>query len=466
MASIRDEALRSYPVTFHRFSITSSHSVDDAPLYFCSGFSARLVHSTVRSAGFLQTDDVNRATLMIGTIADDTLVDRLRPTQRMTHFRHTHTLGSKVGLHCVLESLSFRLTRHFTFYPRSFLIPRQLSQFRAAAANPEKRAWIEKPVVGSCGRGIRIVIDVPDSLADARVIMQEYIRNPLLIRGHKFDLRFYVAVPSIDPLRIYLYRDGLVRLAADPYCEFFDDFSNLCAHLTNFSVNKMSTEFKRTDDIAGDGEGNKWSLRPFWPFVEGLGYDGEKIRRNVADAIVTVMMAARDRLRAQANHRCSFELYGIDILLDADGKIHLLEFNVSPALGTSSALDLHVKEPLVRDFLDVSLVPVQGAVADRIEHAFASREREEIAGFITVVEMEIAERQKGAFERVYPTPERVGMLRRYLEKPSQFDELLAKYVRMSRTKQQAYFTEMVPLFDDYVEDLVHCDAQSPMCQVA
>jgi hypothetical protein len=178
------------------------------------------------------------------------------------------------------------------------------------------------------------------------------------------------------------------------------------------------------------------------------------------------MMAARDCLRAQVNHRCSFELYGIDVLLDADGQIHLLEFNVSPALGTSSALDLHVKAPLVRDFMDVSLVPARNAFAERIEQAFASKGREEITGFIAVVEMEIAERQKGAFERIYPTAERVGTHLRYLETPSQFDRLLAKYVQMSPAKQEAYFREMVLQFDDYVEDLLHCDTQSRMCQVA
>jgi hypothetical protein len=400
----------------------------------------------------VQTDDVERASLVIGTLADDATADRLRATQRMTHFRHTHQLGSKAGLHCVLTSLSFRLRRRFLFYPRSFLIPGQTSQFRAAA--PGARAWIEKPALGSCGRGIRIVAGVPDSFVAGRVLVQEYIRNPLLIRGHKFDLR------------IYLYRDGIVRLAADPYCPFFDDFSNLCAHLTNFSVNKTSAEFRATDDIAADGDGNKWSLRPFWPFVEGLGYDGAKIRRDVADAIVTVMMAARECLRAQANHRCSFEMYGIDVLLDAEGQIHLLEFNVSPALGTSSALDAHVKAPLVRDFLDMSLVPVQSDFAERIEQAFVTKGREDIAGFIAVVEMEIAERQKGAFERIYPTPERVEMHRRYFENPSLFDSLLAKYVRMSPAKQEAYFREMSPLFDDYVEDLLHGDTQAPMCQVA
>ena len=43
------------------------------------------------------------------------------------------------------------------------------------------------------------------------IIVQSYIPNPLLIHGYKFDFRLYVLVTSINPLRVYLYKDGMVR---------------------------------------------------------------------------------------------------------------------------------------------------------------------------------------------------------------------------------------------------------------
>lgn len=49
------------------------------------------------------------------------------------------------------------------------------------------------------------------------IIVSEYIDNPLLLDGYKFDLRIYVALMSINPLRIYIYEDGLVRLATVKY---------------------------------------------------------------------------------------------------------------------------------------------------------------------------------------------------------------------------------------------------------
>lgn len=70
--------------------------------------------------------------------------------------------------------------------------------------------------------------------------MSKYIHNPLLIHGYKFDIRLYVLLTSVDPLRIYIYNEGLVRFASEPYSE---QKNNIYAHLTNYSINKKNESF-------------------------------------------------------------------------------------------------------------------------------------------------------------------------------------------------------------------------------
>ena len=45
------------------------------------------------------------------------------------------------------------------------------------------------------------------------VAVYRYLDRPFLINESKFDLRVYVYVSSYDPLRIYVFKDGLARFA-------------------------------------------------------------------------------------------------------------------------------------------------------------------------------------------------------------------------------------------------------------
>lgn len=71
-------------------------------------------------------------------------------------------------------------------------------------------------------------------------MVSHYVSNPLLVEGYKFDIRLYVAITSVNPLRIYMFEEGLARFATAPYTTEQSEWSNRFVHLTNYSVNKTN----------------------------------------------------------------------------------------------------------------------------------------------------------------------------------------------------------------------------------
>ena len=98
--------------------------------------------------------------------------------------------------------------------------------------------YIFKRVAGACGRGMKVITKMPPG-SWGTALVQEYIDRPLLVNGFKFDLRIYVVVTSFNPLRCYVYREGLARFATTKYPTGSNaNAKDRTAHLTNFSVNR------------------------------------------------------------------------------------------------------------------------------------------------------------------------------------------------------------------------------------
>jgi tubulin polyglutamylase TTLL4 len=103
-------------------------------------------------------------------------------------------------------------------------------------------------VASSCGRGIKVCGEKYKITKKEGILACKYIANPHLINGLKYDLRVYVLVTSYNPLKIYIYNDGLVRFATQKYNNNPESLQNKFMHLTNFSINKRAPNFVKNTD--------------------------------------------------------------------------------------------------------------------------------------------------------------------------------------------------------------------------
>ncbi len=146
------------------------------------------------------------------------------------------------------------------FFPRTWILPEQASALKAYTQAHPSAYYIAKPAGESQGRGIYLTKEVAH-LEGQHMLVQEYVANPALIEGLKYDLRLYVLLRSVDPLRIYIYKDGLVRLATKPYRPpAKDNLHDLHMHLTNYAINKLSPEFIYNERVEQDNVGHKRSF--------------------------------------------------------------------------------------------------------------------------------------------------------------------------------------------------------------
>ncbi|XP_015774743.1 PREDICTED: tubulin polyglutamylase TTLL5-like [Acropora digitifera] len=308
----------------------------------------------------------------------------LQDFQKVNHFPRSYELTRKDKLYKNIQRMQHsKGVKHFDFIPESYIIPEEFNEFSGKVVPALKMIFFSCSRVqdlgnvsliilingiflhccvasGSVIEGFNVVVLQPSHVPlDDNLLVCKYISNPLLVDGFKFDLRLYVGVTCFDPLRVYLYEEGLTRFATVKYDSTGKNIKNVCMHLTNYSVNKKNADFVRCPDPEVEDYGNKWSMSAMLRYLKHIGKDTTALMMRIEDVVVKTIIAGELHIASACKMfmpspgNC-FEIYGFDILIDENLRPWLLEVNLSPSLACDSPLDLKIKSHLVSDMFNLT----------------------------------------------------------------------------------------------------------------
>merc|ERR1719225_2154891 len=287
------------------------------------------------------------------------LFKELHEGQKINHLPGTFNIGRKDRLWKNYHKLRIRFGKEeFSFLPRTFCLPGDTKLLKKVWEKRGCRAkWIVKPPALARGTGISVVNKWSQIPKTRPLIVQKYVARPHLINNTKYDLRIYVLLTSLCPLRVFLYDEGLVRFASNVYSADNASLSDVYTHLTNYSINKFSSTYQANED-SDCRQGHKWTLSSLWQHFAEQGIDNKPVIDAIKDLAIKTIVSAEESMHKlyrqnMVSNYCGYELFGFDVLLDAKLKPWLIEVNISPSLHSSSPLDLDVKSPLATEVFNL-----------------------------------------------------------------------------------------------------------------
>jgi len=302
--------------------------------------------------------------------------------------------------HCQFTKRAFQLERSGDNLQMQYRAFRNYNMhlFKANASQLPHQIWILKSRNGFNQVGIHMyslpLSDVESDQSMSRWlsqrvpqgewVFQEYIMSPMTFKGHKFDLRVWSIVTSLDPLRMHLLGTGIPKVSSWRYKNDPEYAKNQCIHVLfpgtsecYFSKNPLAEILKpypqRTDEA-------------FW--YENMDPVGESFWRNrawptVEHRLSELMLLARDAIlhidhqikRKGLRYKRVFFLQP-DFVFDSEGNGHMVEVNTNGYM----IGNLHSAFFNVYDF-QVAVVKLMGAHGYPKKRLYKEKLRLKISAF-------------------------------------------------------------------------------------
>jgi hypothetical protein len=192
----------------------------------------------------------------------------------------------------------------------------------------------------------------------------------------------------VDPLRAYVYSEGIVRIAPELYQPSADQPGGVSMHITNTALHLDHPDLQISQDPDQEDTGAVRSLSALLKRMTAEGLDGDKAFGEIKALVEWfVRMLAADGVfaRQAASPARSFQpkLFGLDVLIDDEGHPWLIEMQRTPAARGQPLVEKINSELYVTVFrmahgllIDDSTPPEQIAALHAGDEAIRRRELE------------------------------------------------------------------------------------------
>lgn len=243
------------------------------------------------------------------------------PHQIVNHFPGIGFISSKVDLS----------TASLPFMPKAFRWPEQKEEFAKFVKDNPDSIFVEK---NNKHRSIKIQPSNSINLSASDSFLQEYVQNPFLVDGHKFDVGVYIVLTSIEPLMIYMYTgDILFRYCPNKYYPL--DYANVNQYvigndyLPTWEIPSLIKYFERFGGSMRSSFDAYVRDQSLDPSVIWLQVD-EIVRQTILSKINNIAKAMQPFKNGKY-----FELLRFDLIVDDKLQVHLMEVNMSPNLSSA-----------------------------------------------------------------------------------------------------------------------------------
>ena len=172
---------------------------------------------------------------------------------------------------------------------------------------------------------------------DGTWVLQEYLMNPMTYEGHKFDLRVWAVITSLDPLRLHLLGSGIPKVSQWTYSKEASRVKEQCIHVllpgTTECFYSKDPLVKIIEPYPHNTNGESWSSKMA---PKGRKFWTEVAWPSLERVIVECLLLAREAIvhidhrlkRRGLQYKRTYFLQP-DVVFDASGQASLVEVNVN-----------------------------------------------------------------------------------------------------------------------------------------